>query len=518
MSPSVCSRKGQAVAETEKKAILAVSFGTTNDRAREEAIETIESDWSRTFPDHTVRRAFTSEIVRGNLAKRGTAVYSVAQALESLCREGYSHVWIQPTHLIPGEEYDRLKGEARQWRDRFTLLKIGEPLLVQEEDYDTIVSIMRRRFPAGEGEACIFMGHGTYHEANRVYEKIEKRLEKEENRSYFMATVEGIPSIEDVLRALEEREEIRKVRLIPFMLVAGVHALDDMAGDQEESWKSRCLTRGYKTECVMHGMGAYPEIREHYIRKCRKNVSGIFYGISVGPGAGGNVTLDGAACIRNCQVLAVPRTKAEHTIALSIVRKAALQIEEMFGGAAHDYMGLADKEIVYLDLLMTRDGEKRKQVYDGLFHKVEAYLRQGKNVGMIVLGDVTVYATVSYLAAPVRQAGYEVRLLPGVNSFCASAAALGRSLTEMSQPLHIIPAGYDGLEESLRLPGSKVLMKSGKNLPEMKKVLKEMKLYDRASMVKDCGMETQEICWNLDEDTERNSYFTTVLVPGAGKE
>ncbi len=500
------------MAERVKRAILAVSFGTTCDRAEKEAIVAIEEDWRRTFPEHRVRRAYTSEIVRSNLARRGVEVDNVTKALEALCEDGYSHVWVQPTHLIPGEEYDKLVRQTMQWKERFALLKVGEPLLVQEEDYDIIVGIMREKFPVCAGQVCIFMGHGTYHQANRVYEKIEKRLEKETARSHYMATVEGVPSIEDILRMLDERADIRKVTLVPFMLVAGVHALEDMAGEEEESWRSRCRARGYEVECVMHGMGYDPQIRAHYIRKCRKNVSGIFYGISVGPGAGGNLTLDGAACIRSCQVLAVPRTKSEHTIALSIVRRAAAQIREMFGAA--DYMELSDKEIVYLDLLMTKDEEKRRQVYAALSKRLEVYLRQGKNVGMIVLGDVSVYATVSYLAGPVRRAGYEVMLVPGVNSFCASAAALGRSLTEMSQPLHIIPAGYEGLEESLRLPGSKVLMKSGRNLPEAKRLLKEMGLYDCASMVKDCGMDTEELCWSLDEDTERSSYFTTVLIPG----
>lgn len=498
---------------TEKRGILAVSFGTTYDKAREEAIEAIENDWEQTFPDYTLRRAFTSNIVRRKLQGRGLQVQSVPEALEDFLADGYTHIWIQPTHLIPGEEYDRLIGQAMQFKDRFAFLKVGEPLLLQEEDYDTVVRIMRDKYRVADGEACIFMGHGTYHEANRAYEKIEKRLEKETDRSYFMATVEGTPSLEDILQRLDETGGIRKVLLVPFMLVAGEHALHDMAGEEADSWKNRCRARGYETACILHGMGSYPEIRQFYIRKCRKCLSGVFYGISVGPGAGGSLTLDGARRIQSCDVLAVPRTGEQHTIALSIVQKAGKQIEEMFGSMAADYLKLSEKEIVYLDFLMTRDAEKRNRVYEELSCKLIEYLRAGKNVGMIVLGDVTVYATAAYLAAPIRKAGYEVTLLPGVNSFCASAAALGRSLTTMSQPLHIIPAGYDGLEESLRLPGSKVLMKNGKNLPQVKQLLKEMELYDRASMVKDCGMETQEICWGLDEDTERNSYFTTILVP-----
>lgn len=503
---------------TEKKGILAVSFGTTHDAAREESIEAIERQWTQIFSEYTVRRAFTSGIVRRKLSERGILVQSVSEALRQFEEDGYTHVWVQPTHFIPGEEYDRLKAEALGFKDRFTFLKIGEPLLVQEEDYDTVVTIMKKQNPVSDDEACIFMGHGTYHEANRVYEKIEKRLEKESGRRYFMATVEGIPSIEDILEQLKAEKSVRRLRLVPFMLVAGEHARNDMAGEEAESWKSICGSRGYEVSCVLHGMGFYEEIRELYVQKCRKCLSGIFYGVSVGPGAGGNLTLDAAKCIRECDVLAVPRTGEQHTIALSIVQKANVQIGEMFGETARDYLRLSKKETVYLDFLMTRDAQKREAVYRKMSEELGGYLAAGKNVGMIVLGDVSVYATVSYLAGPLKRSGYEVTLLPGVNSFCASAAALGRSLTEMSKPLHIIPAGYDGTEESLRLPGSKVLMKSGKNLPETKRLLKDMGLYRQASMVKDCGMETQELCWSLDEDTERNSYFTTILVSDHTKE
>jgi len=501
-----------------KRAILAVSFGTTYDRAREEAIGAIEREWEEAFPGYTVRRAFTSNIVCGKLRERGIRVRKVPEALEELYREGYTHIWVQPTHLIPGEEYDRLRADVMKRKDDFSFLKLGEPLLVQEEDYDTIVTIMKDRFPAREGEACIFMGHGTYHQANRTYEKIEKRLEKEENRNYYMATVEGIPSLEDILEILDREGTVHRIMLVPFMLVAGEHVLKDMAGEEETSWKNRCLGRGYEVDCSLHGMGAYEEIRRFYTRKCRKCLGGIFYGISVGPGAGGNLTLDAAARIRKCDVLAVPRTGSDHTIALSIVQKAQRRIGEMFGEDKADYLKLADKEVIYLDFLMTKDEKARSRQYEEHAERITGCLKEGKNVGMIVLGDVTVYSTVSHLTEPIRRAGYEVTLLPGVNSFCACGAALGKSLTSMSQPLHIIPAGYEGTAESLKLPGSKVLMKSGKSLPGTKRLLKELGLYERSSMVKDCGMESQEICWRLDEDTERNSYFTTIVIPDNGKE
>ena len=201
------------------------------------------------------------------------------------------------------------------------------------------------------------------------------------------------------------------------MLVAGEHAIKDMAGEEETSWKNRCRSHGYEVECFLQGMGSYEEIRSFYRRKCRKCLGGIFYGISVGPGAGGNLTLDAVARIRKCEVLAVPRTGSEHTIALSIVQRAGKQLDEMFGDGYGDYMGLEDKEVLYLDFLMTKDDKARKRIYSQLVKKITAFLEAGKNVGMIVLGDVTIYATVSYLSEPIRRAGFEVTLLPGVSSF-----------------------------------------------------------------------------------------------------
>ena len=143
-----------------------------------------------------------------------------------------------------------------------------------------------------------------------------------------------------------------------------------------------------------------------------------------------------------------------------------------------------------------------------------SYLEQGIDVGMAVLGDVSIYATSAPLLQALKEKGYKTGMLPGVTSFSAAAAALEISLTKTAEPLHIIPAGYEGLMEALRLPGSKVLMKSGKKLPEIKKLLKELALYDSTHLVRDCGLATQEVCQNLDEDTDRDSYFTTLFVAG----
>ena len=126
----------------EKKGILAVSFGTSYERARKEAIDAVEEQWRSVFPDCELRRAFTSPRIIRKLAAQGLSVPDVAQALKGMEAEGFTHVWVQPTLLIPGEEYDRLCEAVKVLEHDFTLLKIGEPLLCQEEDYDNAVRTM----------------------------------------------------------------------------------------------------------------------------------------------------------------------------------------------------------------------------------------------------------------------------------------------------------------------------------------------------------------------------------------
>lgn len=252
----------------DKKGILAVSFGTSYERARKESIDAVEEQWRSVFPDCELRRAFTSPRIIRRLAAQGLSVPDVVQALKCMKAEGFTHVWVQPTLLIPGEEYERLCEAVAPFACDFALLKIGEPLLCQEEDYDNAVRIMMDKYPVRKGEACVLMGHGTPHDANYIYKRIGEKLETKSEGRYSLATVEGDPAIEEVADRLPR--DVRKVTLVPFMLVAGDHAMNDMAGQEPGSFRSALEARGYEVECVIRGMGAYPEIRALYDAKLRK--------------------------------------------------------------------------------------------------------------------------------------------------------------------------------------------------------------------------------------------------------
>lgn len=226
-------------------------------------------------------------------------------------------------------------------------------------------------------------------------------------------------------------------------------------------------------------------------------MKGIFYGISVGPGDPELLTRKAVRVIEACSILATPQTKGEKTLALDI---AASAVE------------LSGKTILPISFLMTRDKELLRKSHEQAADAIAAYLDAGQDVGMLNLGDVSIYSTFSYVYDILKERGYETEIIPGVPSFCAVAAKLGQGLTEMGKPLHIIPASHDGLAESLSYPGTHILMKTGKAMPEVKRALKEAGLYEKASMVANCGLPDEQVCYSLDDAAEDAGYFTTILV------
>jgi len=224
---------------------------------------------------------------------------------------------------------------------------------------------------------------------------------------------------------------------------------------------------------------------------------GIFYGVSVGPGDPELITLKAINAVRGCEVIAAPKTRGGDEIALDILSAAT---------------PLDGKEILRIDFAMTRDPEKLRSSHEQAAAQITEKLAAGKNVAMPNLGDVSVFSTYCYIADLVREKGYEAVAIPGVTSFCASAAKLGVSLTTMNEPLHIIPAGGFPLEEALSLPGRKVLMKAGRSLAQVKEALRERGLYDRASLVENCGLPGEKVCPSLDDAGGDTGYFATIIV------
>ncbi|MEG1772059.1 MAG: sirohydrochlorin cobaltochelatase [Clostridia bacterium] len=247
-----------------KPVLLAVSFGTSYNDSRDITIGAIETALQTAYPYYEVRRAFTSQIIIDKLAERdGLKIDNVKAAMDRLIVEGVKEVVIQPTHIMNGFEYDDVVKEVTPYADKFDSFKIGKPLLTTDDDYSKVISIIVEETKSynGEGTAIVFMGHGTEHAANTIYAKLQKMITEAGFKNYFIGTVEATPSIDDVIK-LVKAGKATKVILTPFMIVAGDHANNDMAGDAPDSWKTKFEAAGLKVECLIKGLGEYIGIQQ----------------------------------------------------------------------------------------------------------------------------------------------------------------------------------------------------------------------------------------------------------------
>ena len=260
--------------EIGENEILVVSFGTSFNDSRRLTIGAIENAIREAFPDWSVRRAFTSQIIIDHVNKRdGVKIDNVKEALDRAVDNGVKNLVVQPTHLMAGLEYHDLEEEVMSYADAFESITMGENLLAEDGDFEEVAKIITARtaeYDDGETAIC-FMGHGTEAESNAVYAKMQEVLTADGFENYFVGTVEATPSLEDVMAAVGEGE-YKRVVLMPLMVVAGDHANNDMAGDEEDSWKSQFEAEGYSVECVLEGLGQQPEIQHLYVEHLQKIV------------------------------------------------------------------------------------------------------------------------------------------------------------------------------------------------------------------------------------------------------
>ena len=256
-----------ASAEEVKPVILVVSFGTSYNDNRELSIGAVEADIQAAYPDWEVRRAFTAQTIIDILAERdGIQTDNVTQAMERLVADGVKRVVLQPTHLMHGYEYDDVMAEIAPYVDQFDYFAVGEPLLSSLEDYDAVIDavLSDNEYVGSEDVALVFMGHGTEHFANASYSQLQAMMRAEGYENAFVGTVESFPTVDDMLSQVAEFGA-SKVILQPLMVVAGDHANNDMAGDEEDSWKTAFTEAGYDVECVIEGLGQNPAIRAIYV-------------------------------------------------------------------------------------------------------------------------------------------------------------------------------------------------------------------------------------------------------------
>lgn len=225
---------------------------------------------------------------------------------------------------------------------------------------------------------------------------------------------------------------------------------------------------------------------------------GTLFGVGVGPGDPELMTLKAVRTLEHCPVIAAPRTASGETLALNIAAQAA---------------DLAGKEILPLSFTMARDPAQRREAHREAVHLLCEKLDQGLDVAVVNLGDLSIYSTWSYLMALIKPLGYPIVMVPGVPSFCAVAARLGISLVEQNEPLHL-SSGHGDLDTLLDLPGTKVLMKSGSQLPGVLTVLEKRGLLEHSAMVRSCGLAEEAACQPLTQfdPAKHAGYFSTVIV------
>ncbi len=172
-------------------------------------------------------------------------------------------------------EYDDVVKEVSNYKDKFDSFKISKTMLTTDEDYNTMVNILSKADEefGGEGTAIVYMGHGTEHESNATYANLQKKLTDAGKTNIFIGTVEAEPSVEDVV-ALAKEGGYKKVVLIPLMIVCGDHANNDMAGDEEDSWKSIFEAEGFEVQCVLRGLGENADIQQLVVKHCGEAIKG----------------------------------------------------------------------------------------------------------------------------------------------------------------------------------------------------------------------------------------------------
>lgn len=262
--PAFALASGHGHKRGVKKGILLVAFGSSVPEAQV-SFENIDKKVKKEFKDVPIRWAYTSSIIRKKLAKQGKHLDSVAMALSKMMDQGFTHVAVQSLHTIRGEEYDDLVHTAQAFKnmpDGISHIIIGAPLLSSQKDMERVTAAIIENIPKKrkKSEAVVLMGHGTFHPANAFYAALMFNLQRQDS-NIFVGTVEGAPEIGDIRTMLKEKN-ITKAYLMPFMSVAGDHARNDMAGDENDSWKSVLTKAGIKCEVVLKGTAEYDNMTD----------------------------------------------------------------------------------------------------------------------------------------------------------------------------------------------------------------------------------------------------------------
>lgn len=259
--------------------VLVVSFGTTSAESRKKNIDAAEDAIQAAAGDEwKVCRCFTSQMIIDIIEKKeGVHTDNIKEALERAVSDGVRNLIVQPTHLMSGLEYDKLSRTLADYTGSFEKTALGDPLLSSDEDFSRVADALIDASAEYEDgtTALVFMGHGTEAAANGIYDRMQRVLAEKGKADHFIGTVEAEPSLDDVIKAVKAGD-YKRVVLRPLMLVAGNHAVNDMASAEDpDSWYSRFTAEGYETVCVIEGLGQIPAVREIYADHAHRAIASL---------------------------------------------------------------------------------------------------------------------------------------------------------------------------------------------------------------------------------------------------
>ena len=285
--------------EIGENELLVVSFGTSFNDSRAEDVKGIEDALAEAYPDWSVRRAFTAQIIINHVEARDDEVIdNMQQALDRAVENGVKNLVVQPTHLMHGAEYDEMTEAVNEYKDKFESVAIAEPMLGEVGDDATVINDDKKAVAqaitdeackeagfdsmdaaAEAGTAFVFMGHGTSHTANVTYDQMQTQMENLGLKNAFIGTVEGKPEDTACDKVIEKVKEAgyKNVVLRPLMVVAGDHANNDMAGDEEDSWKSQFVASGNfdKVDCQIEGLGRIEAVEKLYVEHTKAAIDSL---------------------------------------------------------------------------------------------------------------------------------------------------------------------------------------------------------------------------------------------------
>lgn len=241
-------------ASAQKQAILLVQFGTSNDEGRAAALDVMLQEVKGRYASYEVREAYTSPTIRRALAKKGVKKDSATDALLRLHLDGYEQVIVMPTFLLDGVEMSMLRDEVRNVAHFFKEVKVGNPVMYKLEDLHEVAGLLTRELPAKD-EMILFVGHGNQYASSGAYTMLGQMMQEKGN--FMVGTIEGWPDLEASVGMVNPKK-IKKVKVVPLLLAAGVHVHEDIDGE----WKPALAEKGFQVDVTYQGLGESPAFRE----------------------------------------------------------------------------------------------------------------------------------------------------------------------------------------------------------------------------------------------------------------